>query len=103
MEGYQDQMGGGQIEGVVVGLTFWLSLPLGLRPQILSSNLSATLRASDEAWLMMVYGRPCCNIVVLSEEVGKMGARTQLYIVPETTSAVLLLGEVGWTPSTSSD
>ena len=52
---------------------------------------------------MMVYGRPSANIMMPSMGVKKVGARTELYIVPETTSAVLLLGEVGWTPSTSSD
>ena len=96
-------MGGGRIEGVSVGRTFWLLLPLGLRPQTGLPALSRTLRASDESWLMMVYVRPCCNIVVVSVGVRKVGVRTVLYIVPETISAVLLLGEVGWIPSTSSN
>ena len=52
---------------------------------------------------MMMYGRPPCNMMILSVGVRKMGARTEVYIVPETTSAVPLLGEARWIPSTSSD
>ena len=64
---------------------------------------SGMLSANGGFWLMMVNGSPSANIVMLSVGVRRAEGRTELYIVPETTSAVLLLGEVGWTPSTSSD
>ena len=62
-------------------------------------------RASDEFWLRMKCGSPSRNIVMVSVgvRVRKVGARTEVYIVPETSSAVLLLGEVGWTLWASSD
>ena len=87
--------GGGEIEGVIVGRTFWSLLPLGSRPMICGSSQPKTLRANFRFWPMMVYGRPSCNIVVPSVGVRKVGVRTELYIVPETTSAILLSGEVG--------
>ena len=60
------------------------------------------LRADGEAWLMMVYGSPSCNIVMLSVGVRKVGVRTELYIVPETASAITQLcksNEPPWNPS----
>ena len=61
------------------------------------------VRANGVILLMMRYVRPSCATVMLSVGVREVGARTEVYIVPETTSAVLLLGEVGWIPSASGD
>ena len=95
MEGDQDQMEGGEIEGVTGDRTFWLASPRNVEPRTLFS--SSEVRASDEIGLRlrMKYERPSSTIVMLSVEVRKVVGRTELYIVPETTSALLLLGEVG--------
>ena len=62
------------------------------------------LRTRDDSWLLiMVYGRPSSTIVMLSVGVKKVRGRMEVYIVPETTSAVLLLDEAVWTPWTSND
>ena len=93
---------GGEIEGVTGDRTIWLSLSLSSLPRTDVLSSSERVRASDEIRLRMKYGRPS-SIMMLSVGVRKVGARMDLYIVPETTSAVLLLGEVGWTLWTSSD
>ena len=66
---------------------------------------SPRVRANCVSLLTMTYIFPSfiAAIVMLSVGVRKVGARTEVYIVPETTSAVLLLGEARWIPSTSSD
>ena len=85
-----------RFRGVIVGRTFWSLLPSGLRPTTdLLPGSPEMLRASSESWVMMVYGSPSCSIVMLSVGVRTVGGRTELYIAPETTPAVLLLGEAG--------
>ena len=63
---------GGEIEGVIVGRTFWLLLLLGSRPTISGLSNSRMPRASCGLWVMMVYVRPSCNIVMLSVGVRKV-------------------------------
>ena len=71
-EGGSGSDGGGEIEGVIVGHTFWLLLPSG-RPTISGSFTSKMLRANCRSWPMMVYERPSFNIVVPSVGVRKVG------------------------------
>ena len=47
--------GGGEVEGAIVGRTFWPLLPLGSRPTTGGLLKSRRLRADGEVWLMMVY------------------------------------------------
>ena len=93
----------GEIEGVTGDRTFWLSVNSASSERPKTLPLPEAVRASGRSWLMMKYVRPSSTIVMLSVGVRKAGARTVLYIVPETTAAILLLGEVGWIPWTSSD
>ena len=93
----------GGIEDVTRDRTFWLSFPVSSLPRTDVLSSSERVRVSDQFRVMMKYRPPSSNIVMLSVGVRKVGARTDLYIVPETTSTVLLSGEAGWNPSTSSD
>ena len=61
------------------------------------------VRAYPVIRLVMEYVLPSCTIVMLSVGVREVRARTEVYIVAETTSAALQLGETGWIPSISSD
>ena len=49
---------------------------------------------------MMVYSRPGsgCDIVMLNVGVGKLRTWTEVYIAPETASAVSLLGKPNEAP-----
>ena len=54
------------------------------------------VRANCVIRLMMKYVLPSFIIVMVSVGVRKVRIRTEVYIIPETTSSILLLGEAGW-------